>query len=231
MNRSADAKPKGFHIVWEDDSLVVVHKGPGLLSVPDSTDNPALSTRLTEFLTAREGKRSEAHPLHRLDKDVSGLLVFAKTNAARDALRKQFAEGVPDRMYLAVARGRFRAEQGTFRSFLDTKSDKPRSVAPDRGVPAITHYKVLAERPEASLVQVELETGRKNQIRVHFSEAGHPLLGDRKFNGPEMFAFDRRRIALHAFQLRFQHPVSGEPLEFVDPAPAAFEKIFPGRVK
>ena len=228
MNRPTPPKPKGFNIVWEDEHLVVVHKGPGLLSVPDSTPNPALSSLLTDYLTAREGKRVEAHPLHRLDKDVSGLLVFAKTNAAREALRKQFAERIPDRMYMAIARGKFRVTAGTYSSYIDTKTERPRSVSPDRGVPAITHYKVLATRPEASLLQVELETGRKNQIRVHFAEAGHPLLGDRKFNGPEMLGFDRRRIALHAYQLRFMHPVTGEPKEFFDPAPQAFERNFPG---
>jgi 23S rRNA pseudouridine1911/1915/1917 synthase len=222
---------KGFHIVFEDGDLVIVHKGPGLLSVPDKTGHPALSDRLAGYLTAREGKKTPAHPLHRLDKDVSGLLVFAKTAKARDALRKQFDAGVPERTYLAVIRGKMRQPEGTISSYLDTKGDKPRSVAPDQGVPAVTHYRTLAVAADCSLVEVRLETGRKNQIRVHFSEAGRPLLGDRKYGGPEAHGFDRRRIALHAYKLTFSHPVDGRPLVFEDPVPAAFTKLFPGALR
>jgi 23S rRNA-/tRNA-specific pseudouridylate synthase len=117
-----------------------------------------------------------------------------------------------------------REPEGTIRSYLDTKSDRPRSVSADRGVPAITRYKTLRASRQASLVEVRLETGRKNQIRVHFAEAGHPLLGDRKFGGPEKSGFDRRRIALHAFRLQFPHPIDGRLIEVEDPAPASFAR-------
>lgn len=219
--------PKGFHVVWEDEHLAVVHKGPGMLSVPDATGNPALTDALAAYLKERDGKAVAVHPVHRLDKDVSGLLVFAKTVKARDALRRQFDAGDPQRSYAAILRGRMRQPEGMLRSYLDTKSDRVRSVAPDQGAPAVTHYRTVAESRDASLVEVRLETGRKHQIRVHFAEAGHPLLGDRKYGGPETAGFDRRRIALHAYKLELPHPVTGAPLVVTDPPPPAFTRLFP----
>lgn len=216
-----------FHILFEDEALLIVHKGPGLLSVPDRTANPALSRELEACLRQRDGTTTRIYPIHRLDKDVSGILLFAKTTAARDALLGQFEENKPERLYLACVGGAMRPAAGTLRSYLDTTSDRPRSVAPGRGVLAVTHYRTLASTGRESLLEVRLETGRKNQIRVHLSEAGHALLGDRKFGGEERLGFDRRRIALHAYRIRFKHPLTGTPIEVTDPAPPAFARTFP----
>ncbi len=213
-----------FNIVHEDDDVIVVHKGPDLLSVPDRTDSPAVSRQLADFIAERDGPEGRVYPVHRLDKDVTGLLLFAKTLAARDRLREAFAEDAVKRTYLACIWGSMRKPSGTIRSHLDTKSERVRSVAPGQGAPAVTHYRTLQSNGRVSLLEVRLETGRKNQIRVHLSEAGHALLGDRRFGGAEGFGFNRRKVALHAWKLRFRHPTTGRTIEVEDPAPANFER-------
>ena len=218
-----------FHILYEDDAVVAVHKGPGLLSVPDNTATPALNRRLETLLRERDGPSTKIYPLHRLDKHVSGIVLFAKTPAARTRLRDGFAAGDVKRIYLAGIRGKMRPPEGTLRSYLDTRSKKPRSVAPHLGVEAVTHYRTYRTGTRHSLLEVRLETGRKNQIRVHLAEAGHPLLGDRLFGGVEEKGFDRRRIALHAFRLRFAHPRTGKEIEVEDPAPPAFTELLKQR--
>jgi 23S rRNA pseudouridine1911/1915/1917 synthase len=218
-----------FHILYEDEHVLAVHKGPGLLSVPDRTPTPALTQQLETFLTAREGGRVTIHPVHRLDKNVSGILLFAKAAAVRDELRRQFAEGLVKRTYLAGIRGKMRPSEGTIRSYLDTRGERPRSVAPHLGVEAVTHYRTHASGEKHSLVEAELETGRKNQIRVHLAESGHPILGDRVYKGMEEAGFDRRRIALHAFRLVFRHPSTGDMVTVEDPVPEGFARLAGGR--
>ncbi len=219
--------PRGFNLVYEDDAVLVVHKGPGVLSVPDRTPTPALPDMLGQLLTEREGTPTRVHPVHRLDRDVSGLLVFARTPAVRDWFRAQFAEGEVDREYLAVIRGRMRAPAGTLESWLDTNAERPRPVAPGQGAHALLQYGTRIQTKTHALLHVHLETGRKNQIRAQLAEAGHPLLGDRKFGGIEELGFDRRRIGLHAWRLRFPHPVTGDEKTFVDPVPKTWERVFP----
>ena len=222
--RSGPRPQYRFHIMYEDDEVVVVHKGPDLLSVPDRTRHPALSQQLEAFLTEREGRATRIYPLHRLDKDVTGLVLFARTAASMRQLRRQFAEGNVDRSYVACVRGLMRPPADTLRSHLDTKGARPRSVAPDRGVPAVTHYRTLGTSASLSLLDIRLETGRKNQIRVHLSEAGRPILGDRKFGGQEQHGFNRRKIALHAYRLAFEHPRTGRVMTVDDPLPTGFRR-------
>ena len=169
--------------------------------------------------------------VHRLDRDTSGLLVFARGAEAADALREQFRAHSVERIYLAIVSGNVRADSGTFDSFLSTNRALDRySSDSRRGERAITHYRVRERLAGATFVEVRLETGRRNQIRVHFAEAGHPVLGDRRYGtssaGPRNWPSDR--LALHAAGLGFTHPASGERLTYAAPLPAAFRKLLAG---
>jgi 23S rRNA pseudouridine1911/1915/1917 synthase len=170
--------------------------------------------------------------VHRLDRGVSGLLVFGKTQEITRAIKDQFALNKPEREYVAIAAGALEAAHGTFQSLLATDKDLNRFSTDDEeiGQLAITHFRVIARLNGATLVQVRLETGRRNQFRVHFAEAGHPVLGDPRYE-PELAAHPRwhhQRLALHARLLGFEHPVTQEPLKFESPLPAEMERFLAG---
>ena len=159
-----------------------------------------------------------AFTVHRLDRGVSGLLVFAKSQEVVRLLKDQFAASKPEREYVAIVAGFLQPKEGTFQSLLATDKDLNRFSTDDEkiGQLAITHFRVVSNLDNATLVQVRLETGRRNQIRVHFAEAGHPVLGDERYE-PELASHPRwphRRLALHARLLGFEHPVTHQPLRF-----------------
>ena len=212
-----------LEILFEDSYLIVVSKPPDLLTVPTPQGE---RTTLIGLLRKRLEERREQESVfcvHRLDRGVSGILVFAKQLNILDSLKQQFADRKPKRRYLAIVRGRPDPESGTIRSYLKTDEQLNRysSSDPEGGQLAITHYQVLADYGESSLVEVRLETGRRNQIRVHLAEAGHPVMGDPRYGReyPVHVRWPYRRLALHAESLGFQHPVSHEPLEFRLPLP------------
>lgn len=254
---------RGIAILFEDDDLLVVDKPTGIITADpaSSGDGGRRSARAgnTVFDILKDYVRSRPAParprrdraghsrdqgvwiIHRLDKEASGLLVFAKSARAFNWLKEDLRAKRMQREYVAVAEGIVGkpGETGTIQTFI--KDDGPsrpapparrtprRPQSPGRGPaapegekPAVTHYKVVATttRPAPrSLVLIRLDTGRKNQIRIHFSERGHPLLGDRKF-GAQSDPIDR--LALHAAELAFNHPGTGQPLRFESPAPGAF---------
>ncbi len=223
-----------FRIVFEDDHLLVVDKSAAALTVPTSAGQTnALIQRVGEYLTARGGKRKRAHVCHRLDRGVSGLLVVAKTDQISQQIRSQFEARKPHRRYVAIVKGRMPEPQGTFRSYLATGDDLSRYSTPnaERGELAITHYKVERQlADDATLIRVELETGRRNQIRVHLAEANHPVLGDPRYMS-RLARHPRwrvNRLALHAAELGFMHPVTGEGLKFTSPLPAPFVRFLDG---
>jgi len=170
-----------------------------------------------------------AFAVHRLDRGVSGLLVFGKTQDIVRQLKDQFAASKPEREYIAVVAARLKQKHGTFESLLATDKDLNRFSTEDESIGqlAITHYRVVADLDGATLVQVRLETGRRNQIRVHFAEAGHPVLGDPRYQ-PELAQhphWQHNRMALHARLLGFEHPVSGQALKFECPLPTEMEQF------
>ncbi len=216
-------------IVFQDQHLAVVRKPPGLLTVPTPHREPqTVISQLTQKLRQRDPS-AEAFCVHRLDRGVSGLLVFAKSLAIAQLLRDQFAERKPKRRYVTFVAGRVQPPQGTIRSHLATDKDLNRysTKDPSAGQLAITHYQVIESWPDATLVAVRLETGRRNQIRVHFAEMGHPVLGDRRYRASAAahWAWPYRRLALHAESLAFAHPVTGEELEFHAPLPPEFQRL------
>lgn len=225
--RRVSAPYQPIEIVFEDDALIVVNKPPQLLTVP--TPNRERNTALTllQRRTERAARRDPVIcPVHRLDRGVSGLVAFAKGVPVAESLRDQFADRKPDRRYVALVRAVIERPSGTFRSRLVTDPSLHRHSTddPERGELAITHYTVVERFDDATLVQVVLETGRRNQIRVHFAEAGHAVLGDPRYGGGTASdpKWPYRRIALHAESLGFAHPVTGAPLRFTAPWPPEF---------
>jgi 23S rRNA pseudouridine1911/1915/1917 synthase len=213
-----------FKIVFEDKHLIVVDKSAGVLTVPANPgETGSLVHAISSYLEHR-GARDRAQLVHRLDRGASGLLVFGKNRAIAAQLQSQFEARKPEREYMAIVNGVLSRSEGTFESYLATsKSLQQYSThRPGEGQIAITHYRLSKVARGASCVQVWLETGRRNQIRVHFAEAGNPVLGDPRY-APEKSAHSHwrvKRLALHAAVLGFHHPISGQSLRFESPMPA-----------
>lgn len=219
-------KPKGelrdrfVKLIYEDPHIVVVEKNVGILSMATSHHSLCVKSVLDNYFH-RTGQRCTAHVVHRLDRDTSGLLVYAKTIEAEQILEHNWHEIVTDRRYMALASGVLPQEAGTVESWLkDNKAYITCSSPVDNGGKfAVTHYRVLRTDGRHSLVELKLETGRKNQIRVHLQDLGCPVCGDHKYgNGDNPIG----RLALHAFRLNFYHPATGELLRFETPVPREF---------
>jgi 23S rRNA pseudouridine1911/1915/1917 synthase len=189
-----ERKPQGFGLIFKDEHLVVVNKEAGVLTVPtERRERNSLVDLLSVFLHGPQQRGSKVSVVHRLDRDTSGLLVFGQRQAITDQLIKQFAARKPEREYLAIVTGKLPQDFGEIRSRLSTdKALNQRSGA--TGDMAITHYRVLTRFPSATLVAVNLETGRRNQIRVHFADMGHPILGDVRYESERAYG-----MALPAF--------------------------------
>ena len=219
----------GFKILWEDKHLVFVDKPAGLLTVPsESGREECLAEAITEHYRRRGFKRFQLYIVHRLDRFSSGVLVFAKTPEALHGLKKLFETHHLNRVYKAILVGEIPENAGTLTGKLieHAKSLKMAVVQPRKNEPkgakhAITHFRVLERLPGHTVVEVRLETGRRNQIRVQFADRGYPLLGDQVY-GEESPILDRQ--ALHAELLGFRHPVTDESLTVSTPLPTDMER-------
>lgn len=212
-------------LVYEDPYILVVEKREGLLSIGTDKQKERTAHSILNEYVQRSGKQHRVYIVHRLDKDTSGLMVFAKDEKTKFTLQGYWDEIVKDRRYVAALSGEIEKDFGTITSWL--KDNKVyvtySSMSNNGGDKAITHYKTIKRANGYSLVELELETGRKNQIRVHMQDIHHPVLGDVKYgdgNNP------LGRLALHAFKLCFYHPVTGDLLEFETPYPSSFKKLF-----
>ena len=218
-------------ILYEDDALMVVNKPPGLLSVPLPRQPDAGSAY--DDLEAHLRPRGKRKPLvvHRIDRDTSGLVVFARTARAQQALKDQFRRREPERVYLAIVYGHPQPAEGTWRDHLvwDTKAliQKRTRAGDPAGKEAISRYRVLEPLDGASLVEVRLVTGKRNQIRLQARLRGHTLVGEQRYvYGPDVLrSIEFPRQALHAHRLSFQHPVDGRPLTFEAPLPADLSSL------
>lgn len=220
------SRTAAFEVVYDDEFLVVVNKPANLLTVPTpKREKNTLQSRLRVWLD-RNQPEALAICVHRLDRGVSGLLVFAKSYEIADELRSQFSDRKPERRYIAIVQGNIASSEGTFRSYLATDESLNRHSVdnPDGGELAITHYKVRESWSDTTLVEVTLETGRRNQIRVHFAEAGHPVIGDPRYRTQEAAHrwWPHKRLALHAETLGLTHPRTAAPLKFTSPWPQEF---------
>jgi len=221
-----------FTVSFEDDHLIVVDKSAGTLTVPTDRDEVnTLVERVSIYLNHSRTKR-KAWLVHRLDRDVSGLVVFGKQEQIAAALIEQFKQRKPERVYTAIVAGVVASDQGTFRSHLATGKNLERYATRESSETetAITHYRVVRRMEDTTLVEATLETGKRNQIRVQFADAGHPVLGDRRYKTEQAWhvRWIRKRIALHARSLAFEHPVTGKAMQIESPLPAAITKFLAG---
>jgi 23S rRNA pseudouridine1911/1915/1917 synthase len=224
-----------FTIAYEDEHLIVVDKAAGTLTVPTDRGDPnTLVERVSIYLSHSRSER-EACLVHRLDREVSGLLIFGKHAAVAQLLIEQFKLQKPRRIYTAIVAGKLHEQEGTLRAHLATGNNLDRYVTkPSKdSEEAITHYRVLQEMGDTTLVEVTLQTGKRNQIRVQFAHALHPVLGDSHYQTERArhARWIRRRIALHATSLTFVHPVTGEEMPVESPLPAAMTKFIKGSPK
>lgn len=218
---------KDLDIVYEDPYLLIVDKQPGLLSMSNNTRQQTVQTVLNRYLE-KGGGRCTSHLVHRLDRDTSGLMVYAKDVKTQQSLINGWQQLVADRRYIALVEGELENPRGEVKSWLteDKRFITHSSSVDNGGKFAVTHYNVLNSSNGYSLVECELVTGRKNQIRVHMADLGHPVVGDLKYgsgNDP------MRRLGLHAYMLSFTHPVTGKFMRFETPVPALFEKCLDGK--
>lgn len=217
-------KSRYVKIVYEDRWLVVVEKNVGILSMAAGHSSLNVKAVLDDYFH-KSRQSCRAHVVHRLDRDTSGLMVYAKDIDTEQILEHNWHDIVYDRRYVAVVSGEMEQDGGTVANWLkDNKAYITYSSPVDNGGKyAVTHFHVLNRTTDHSLVEFKLETGRKNQIRVHSADMGHPVCGDVKYgNGDDPL----HRLCLHAYMLCFTHPVTHERMEFETPIPTAFRLMF-----
>ena len=226
-----ELRSRWVKLVYEDAFLLVVEKKEGVLTNALPGDRKENVKSILDEYVKRQSKAFAVHTVHRLDKGTSGLLLFAKRRDIQQAFVNNWHDLVTDRRYVAVAQGEMEKDSGTVTSWLtDNKMFVSYSSPVDNGgKQAITHYRTLKRKNGYSLVELKLDTGRKNQIRVHLHDLHHPIVGDNKY-GSTMEEYGERsnpvgRICLHAYRLAFRHPVTGEMLKFETPYPEAFTQL------
>jgi 23S rRNA pseudouridine1911/1915/1917 synthase len=213
--------PPELAILHEDAAVIVVLKANGLLTVATERERETTAQAYLNVYLKEKGEE-RIHVVHRLDRETSGVLVFAKSFEAREALKEKFAEHDVDRVYVAIIEGEMSPPQGTIRSYLRERKDlRMESVElhPDAKL-AVTHYRTIETNGALSMLEIRLETGRKNQIRTHLAEAGHPVAGDRLYGST---INPLGRLGLHAKLLGFNHPVTGKRMVFTAPIPKVFK--------
>jgi 23S rRNA pseudouridine1911/1915/1917 synthase len=221
---------KQLDVVFEDRLVIVLNKEAGLLSVPlpRKQDAPSMYEHLERYLRPQ---RRRPFVVHRIDRDTSGLVVFAKDPRTQQALKKQFIRREPERVYLALVYGRLEPKTGTWRDHLvwDRKALIQKRTHPrdPEGAEAVCNYRVVEEFRDVSLIEVRLETGKRNQIRIQARLRGHTLVGERRYvYGPgTLRPIDFPRQALHAYRLAFEHPVDGREMRFEAPLPDDFREL------
>ena len=208
----------------------MVDKAAGILSVPTPKgETNTLFDEVARYVNRGPRMIKQVTVVQRLDRDTSGLLVFAKNKVVGARLQAQLTARKPEREYIALVAGHLDTAKGTFRSYLRTTPElhEQSTDDPDDGKEAVTHYEVVERLPQATSVRVHLETGRRNQIRVHFAEAGHPVLGDTHYepNKARHPLWTAKRLALHAAGLGFVHPMTGARLRFSSSIPECFVRF------
>lgn len=221
-------QPKGLTVLYEDVDILVINKEHGLLTIgTDSQRERTAYYILTDYVKKGNAKsKNRVFIVHRLDRDTSGVLVFAKNEKAKNYLQENWADF--SKTYYAVAHGTFKEMEGVIESYL-VENNEFRIFStedPNLGKFAKTGYKVIKESADYSLLEIELFTGRKNQIRVHLAESGHPIAGDRIYGRKDK---EVKRLALHAGSLTFNHPFSKKQITFEAEVPAYFKNLVKNR--
>lgn len=217
-------QPRGMKLLYEDKDILVVDKPSGLLTMGTERDKTRTAYCLvTDYVRKGNPKsRNRVFIVHRLDRDTSGILLFAKNEQAKTILQEQW--DTTEKKYLAIVHGQLARKEGTISTYLAENSahNVYSTTDPQKGKLSHTAYKVLKESKEFSLLEIDLLTGRKNQIRVHFAEIGHPVVGDRKYGEGKK---THPRLALHAKSISFKHPISGRQHAFEAEVPEYFRQL------
>lgn len=218
----------GVKILYEDEHIIVIDKPPGLLSMATDEEKERTAYRIVTDHVRANNPKARIFIVHRLDRETSGLMMFAKTEAVKNQLQDNWRDVVLERAYSVLVEGSVQDESGTIKTWLKESATKTMFVSrPGDGMVAITHYQVVDKTPEYALLAVQLETGRKNQIRVHMQSIGHSVVGDRRYGSKKN---PMGRLGLHARILSFTHPVTGETLRFETAIPAKFKALMAGRL-
>lgn len=212
-------------IIYEDDSLIVINKPSGLLSIASDKEKGSTAYRMLSDYVQQKDKHNRVFVVHRLDEDTSGVLMVAKNVEIQQALQANWNDIVTKRGYYGVVEGQLKEKKGTVKSYLRKNAQNMMySVkSPKDAQLAITHYKVMQENEQYSLLDINIDTGRKNQIRVHMGDLGHHIIGDDKYGNPSN---PIKRLGLHAYCLEFTHPFTHKKMKFTAPIPQEFKDLF-----
>lgn len=216
-------------VIFEDDAILVAVKPAGLLTIGDrGIGGTSFYQQMQAYAKEASKGKERLFVVHRLDREVSGILLFAKSEKVQEGIKSHWMD--TKKLYYALVEGQPKDDRGTIRSWLAEGHDqRVYSVKVREGAKlAVTHYRVMDRTPDYTLLEVELETGRKNQIRVHLSEMGCPVVGDRRYGADATY---ERRIRLHAYYLSIRHPVTGSLVDFKSKMPKGFLELKPGDEK
>ncbi len=213
-----------IQLVYEDDDIIVINKGYGLLSMGTDKVKEGTAYSILREYVKWQNPANKIFIVHRLDRDTSGLMMFAKNIEAKNAMQHNWNNMVLNRKYLAVVEGKMEPAEGTMRSYLTENSEHEvySTDNPEEGQLAVTRYRTLKMKNGYTLLEVELDTGRKNQIRVHMKDLKHPIAGDRRYGAKTS---PIHRLCLHAQTLRFVHPVTHREMNFSTPIPVPFASM------
>lgn len=214
---------KNIDIIYEDKDIIVINKPSGLLTVATEKEKNKTAYHLVMEYLKKKNKNNRIFVIHRLDKDTSGIIMFAKNERAKHLYQDNWNDIVKKRCYYAVIDGKMQKKEGTIKSYLKENGNMVYSVKDRSGKLAITEYKVLKERKNISLLDINLKTGRKNQIRVHMKENKTPILGDLKYGEKSKLI---NRLALHAYKLELINPVTKKLLIFEASMPNEIKTLF-----
>lgn len=215
-------------LVYEDADILVIEKGYGLLSMGTDTVKDGTAYSIMREYVKWENPRNKLFIVHRLDRDTSGLMMLARSVKAKEAMQHNWNNMVLSRKYIAVVEGEVEKDEGIIKSYLaeNSRFEVYSTSNPEEGQLAVTRYRVIKRGLGHTILEVELDTGRKNQIRVHMKDLGHPIAGDRKYGAGASII---HRLALHAQTLRFAHPITKRDMNFSTPIPGSFWKLVGGK--
>lgn len=218
-------KLEGVSIVYEDNDILVVEKERGILSVATQNEREKTAYNILKNYLKEKNSKDKIFVVHRLDRDTSGVMIFAKSEKAQDILQTTWNDSVKERTYVALVEGNVKKNSDTIISYLaENKAMITYSTDnEEEGKKAVSHYKVLKRNKNYSLLEVNIETGRKNQIRVHMQDLGHSVVGDKKYGSTKN---PIKRLGLHAHTIVFKHPITKEVLSFTSKIPEAFLSLF-----
>lgn len=216
---------RGITIIYEDQDIIVIDKHAGVLSIATNNEKTQTAYNMLSRHVKSQANGNKIFVVHRLDRDTSGLMMFAKSEEVQHLLQTNWSDLVSERTYIAVVEGILEEHEGTISSYL--RESKAlivySSQNPNNGFKAVTNYKMLKSGRNYSMLKINLETGKKNQVRVHMQDIGHPVIGDKKY-GSKISPIGR--LGLHAWVLAFKHPINSEPLRFETPIPRKFLRLF-----